>query len=72
MDRKAIHKHTQREKGKGTCNLHHNHLAKMLKSPQPRSFEREIHREIVKGRLYTLMKADGDGHPGWGGVRGSK
>ena len=72
MDREQyIDTHTEGE-GVGDENLHHNHLAKMLKPPQPRSFERKIHREIVKGRLYTLMKADGDGHPGWRGIRGSK
>lgn len=42
--------------------IHHNHLPKMLKSPQPRRFERETPRHVVKGRPYTLMKADNDGH----------
>ena len=70
----STHTHTQREKEKrgweGEENIHHNHLPKMPKSRQTRSFERETQREIVKGRLYTLMKADGDGHLGSRGVRG--
>ena len=42
----------------------------MLKSPQPRRSERETHRHVVKGRLYTLMKADDDGHLGSRIIRG--
>ena len=55
------HVHT-REGGGEEEDIHHNHLAKMLKSPQPRSFERETPRHVLKSQLYTLMKADGNGH----------
>ena len=67
MERKQYertHREGEGEEGDEEEDIHHKHLPKMPESPQPRSFERETQRGIVKGRLHTSMKADGDGHLG--------
>ena len=65
MDTKQYTRTHKRGRGRGEEeDIQHNHLPKMLKSPQPRRFERETPRHVVKGRPYTVMKADDDGHLG--------